>query len=316
MRPLAPTPTALGGNSQPALIIPVHNRRETTLACLARLHELGIPAWAEPVIVDDGSTDGTAEAIRRHFPNTTILRGDGNLWWTGAIARGMDHALRNRAELIFWLNDDCLPAPGVLERLADLVREHRGAATAQSLTPRGYIYGGQRKTRWGMAPFVISGPRAAPCDAFTGNCVCLHPDAVRAVGLPRADLVRQCLGDADYALRLRVAGFPLFVLGEPLCTNQHNFDPTVRSWLLSDVPLSTLWKATQNPKSALHLPTAWHFHTTHWGAWGLVLFAWPYLRLTTISLLRLLIPRPLLLALYGKHSLAWTSEIDRLPPSH
>ena len=55
-----------------AVIIPVHNRRETTLACLRRLTADGVPAWSRIVVVDDGSTDGTGEAVRVEFPDVEI----------------------------------------------------------------------------------------------------------------------------------------------------------------------------------------------------------------------------------------------------
>eukprot|EP01031_Cornospumella_fuschlensis_P003875 gene3875-4830_t len=112
----------------PCIIIPVHNRRATTLACLQVLKDQGVLAWATAVIVDDGSTDGTADAIRENHPDTVILPGSGNLWWGGAINLGMQWAYDQGAPQVFWLNDDTHPRPGALRLLFDLSRE-RGAIT-------------------------------------------------------------------------------------------------------------------------------------------------------------------------------------------
>ena len=79
--------------SQPYIIIPVHNRREFTLRCLASLHDQGILAAMQVIVVDDGSTDGTHEAVNAEFPQVILLPGDGNLFWTGAVTLGMSHAM-------------------------------------------------------------------------------------------------------------------------------------------------------------------------------------------------------------------------------
>jgi GT2 family glycosyltransferase len=67
------------------IIIPVHNRKQITIACLENLNACDDLQKYHVIVVDDGSTDGTAEAIRSQYPIVEILTGDGNLWWTGAI---------------------------------------------------------------------------------------------------------------------------------------------------------------------------------------------------------------------------------------
>jgi len=93
-----------------AVIIPVFNRRETTLKCLGLLkNNVLIPnnSLINIIVVDDGSTDGTAAAIKLAFPDVKILNGDGNLWWTGAINMGVEFALSQDFDyLLTRLNDD------------------------------------------------------------------------------------------------------------------------------------------------------------------------------------------------------------------
>ncbi len=63
------------GSKEPVyILIPVHNRKQTTLACLGVLGQNGDLERYHVVIVDDGSTDGTAEAIHSLYPDITILR--------------------------------------------------------------------------------------------------------------------------------------------------------------------------------------------------------------------------------------------------
>jgi len=125
------------------IIIPVHNRREVTLACLANLQQTGDLANFQVVVVDDGSTDGTAEAVRSSYPEVKILSGDGNLWWAGAIALGMQYALDQEAKYIFWLNDDCLPQGNCLPKMLEFLQQQPRAVVGASCWEKStsYTYG-------------------------------------------------------------------------------------------------------------------------------------------------------------------------------
>ena len=74
------------------ILIPVHNNRDTTLKCLELLSKQTFHDFTVTV-TDDGSTDGTYGAICEQFPQVTVLRGDGDLWWTGAINMALEHVL-------------------------------------------------------------------------------------------------------------------------------------------------------------------------------------------------------------------------------
>ncbi len=68
------------------------------MRCLEALSDAGDLARYHTVVIDDGSTDGTADAIRRKHPEIHIISGDGNLWWTGAIVLGMRFAIQAGAQ--------------------------------------------------------------------------------------------------------------------------------------------------------------------------------------------------------------------------
>ena|SRR5438105_5524438 len=90
-------------------IIPVHNRIKFTINCLTRLREQTVRSF-KIIVIDDGSKDNTTHYLQENFPEVILLKGDGNLWWTGAINLGVEVALSEGADYILTLNNDTLPA--------------------------------------------------------------------------------------------------------------------------------------------------------------------------------------------------------------
>jgi len=109
-------------------IMPVHNRRDTTLAMLENLQKVvKNNFFLDVLVIDDGSTDGTEEAITDRFPDVKIERGDGNLWWAGAINRGFCHALKESYDFVYTLNDDIKLSLDTLQRLYEQVKNRKAS---------------------------------------------------------------------------------------------------------------------------------------------------------------------------------------------
>jgi GT2 family glycosyltransferase len=98
------------------IVIPVYNRINFTVQCLRSLEMQTVKDF-NIIVVDDGSQDETNIILAEKFPNVTVLTGDGNLWWAGAMNMGVKYALNNGAEYILSLNNDLEVAEDYIENM-------------------------------------------------------------------------------------------------------------------------------------------------------------------------------------------------------
>jgi glycosyltransferase involved in cell wall biosynthesis len=102
-------------------VIPVFNRVHFTLTCIRLLKEQAYTPITI-IVADGGSTDGTVAAVRDAHPDVVVLTSESELWWAGAMAAGIEHALReSRGEgdcLLMMNNDTEIPADYVATLVA------------------------------------------------------------------------------------------------------------------------------------------------------------------------------------------------------
>lgn len=101
-----------------AVVVITHQRRAEVLDALARLRSL--PERPHVVLVDNGSTDGTAEAVRTRFPDVELVASPTNL---GAVGRNVGVA-RLRTPYVAFCDDDTWWEPGALRTAADVLDAH------------------------------------------------------------------------------------------------------------------------------------------------------------------------------------------------
>lgn len=95
-----------------SVLITVFNRKEKTLFCLKQLvqsfdffNQNG-EYKLEVFLTDDGSTDGTAEAVKTKYPEVLVIQGDGNLFWNRGMIHSWEVAAKTNPDFYLWLNDD------------------------------------------------------------------------------------------------------------------------------------------------------------------------------------------------------------------
>jgi GT2 family glycosyltransferase len=252
-------------NAKVYIIIPIHNRKHLSIACLENLRVNGDLPKYQVVIVDDGSTDGSAEAIKELYPEVILLSGDGNLWWTGAIALGMKYAYEQGATHFIWLNDDCLTASNTLDKVVDFLQKNPdsivGAACYQAESGLLVETGFKGKTRVKALENEV-----VDVDGLSGYCVGISANVFKRIGAPDANKFRQYAGDGMYTLKATRAGFKAYILGAAKVTLVEEKDPIHNfSNYVKKVKNRNLKLIFWNYKSPYHLPTQFHYHTYKYG---------------------------------------------------
>lgn len=206
-----------------ALVIPVHNRKETTLKCLrslSRIDKTGLDVRI--FIVDDGSTDGTSDAIRSEFPDAEIIKGDGTLHYAAGTNRGIEAALKWNPAHFVLMNDDAVFHEYFLQSLINTAKSNPRSVVGALLLlwdepHKVFQVGLKWQTRRGgwqvpedMTAFSVSRePFEVEC--IVGNCVLLPVEAVLECGLMDEKHFPHGWGDAQYTTKMRKMGWKLLV---------------------------------------------------------------------------------------------------------
>jgi GT2 family glycosyltransferase len=200
------------------------NGVDDTVACLRSLAEV---RWQrrEVILVDNGSTDGTPDAVRREFPDVDVLANPTNLGFSSGNNLGIERALAHDSDWVFILNNDTVLAPDVVEQLIAAADTHPGAGILSPLIffsdpPDLVWFGGARfdpaRGRSGRmehyrrrVPAGFSGVR--PIDRAAGAAMLVSRQAIEQVGSfdPELFFLHE---DVDLSLRVHAAGFELLLV--------------------------------------------------------------------------------------------------------
>ncbi|MGI8787272.1 MAG: glycosyltransferase family 2 protein [Pyrinomonadaceae bacterium] len=218
------------------IVTPVHNRRELTLQCLkslSRIDRAGLDVHI--IIVDDGSTDGTAGAIRENYPEVEIVEGDGNLWYSAGTNLGIETALKYNPDYILGINDDSIFDEKFLRRLIECAEKYPRSVIGALLllwdtphkvfqvSPKWNVFEGgwrywQNQTVWTIPqkPWQV--------EVIVGNCILYPAQVIKEVGLLNPGVSAQ-YGDAEYTRRINKKGWRLLIEPRARVFCQPNYAP-------------------------------------------------------------------------------------------
>ena len=195
------------------IILPVHNRVQLTSKFLDCLLEQTYRNY-HLILVDDGSKDGTSEKVEATIPRDqlTVLRGDGSLWWAGALQKAYEYLIQQKntdEDSVLIINDDTDFGPEFLEKGLSRLTHHNllqaMACDGSYLNCEGGVYADLKRLTF----VPTQDPKRINCLSTRG--LLLKFTTFRGLGGFYPEKLPHYLSDYEYTIRARQKGFLLEV---------------------------------------------------------------------------------------------------------
>lgn len=188
------------------------------------------------IVVDDGSTDGSANWILENYPDVVILKGDGNLWWSGGVNKGIKHAIEIlKCDYVLWWNNDIHAE----ENYYSNVNEVLNHSLPTEIIGSKIYYSNDPKRIWSMGGYFNPGngkkymigfkemdegqyERKLEVDWLPGMGTIIHASVFGKIGFVDELNFPQYHGDSDFIYRAKVQGINILI------------DPSLKIWNNTD----------------------------------------------------------------------------------
>lgn len=187
------------------IVTAVHNRIKITTRFVEMLKTQTYRDNVHLVLVDDGSTDGTDKMVQADYPDSTVLYGNGNLYWGGALHKAYKYLLTcdlKDDDIIFYVNDDSKFEPDYIEKAVQILSEHPNdllTGCAYGINTGNYMDG--------PVDFNLKNGAVTHLPAgSSGNCtstraLCMRADVFKDVGGFHPFLLPHYASDYEYTIR-------------------------------------------------------------------------------------------------------------------
>lgn len=209
------------------------NTRELLGNCLVSVRKWARSLSTEHIVVDNASSDGSAEMVRRLYSNVHLIANDDNVGYTKGCNQGLAVA---QGRYVLFLNPDAELTEGCLQRLVDFMDANPDVgACSPHLDPAGEdvpagVFPSLRlrllpvQTNWRIEVERIRGRyRSGECfdvDWLIGACLFMRREALEQIG-PMEERLFMWYDDADLGIRLKRAGWRRVVVNGAVCLHHH-----------------------------------------------------------------------------------------------
>ncbi|MDD2198935.1 MAG: glycosyltransferase family 2 protein [Bacteroidales bacterium] len=264
-----------------AILLTCHNRKAKTIASLDAMYSADLPNNTEMdvFLVDDSSTDGTGETVKKTFQDVHVIQGTGNLFWNQGMRLAWQKATEaDSYDFYLWLNDDTIIDKNAFSELfenyhAALKKDNKPAIIVGTCrSEKGsneFSYGGRNES----GPVLPNG-KLQYCKYINGNLVLVPQAIFKQIGMLSNDYTH-ALGDNDYGLRAIQAGFTCYISKHYIATCPRN--PGIPGWCNPDNSFKTRWQLLHTP-TGLNIKEYNHYRKKFWGKKWMIFAVKAYLK--------------------------------------
>lgn len=220
-----------------AVLLTCFNRKEKTLNALENLmqafYTVSEKVSLKIYLTDDGSTDGTGEAVRAKYPEAIILQGNGNLYWAGGMRNSWREALKEDFDAFLLLNDDTNVFENVFQELLSVHTyslEQYGCpgvylGSTYDENTKEISYGGAKLTNKFMFKYHFLTPNGKfqNCELGNANIMLVPKEVVNEIGILSEGYIHG-VADYDYTLKAIQKNIPVLITPNysGTCTDDHS----------------------------------------------------------------------------------------------
>ncbi len=208
-------------NSTVAIVILNWNRSDALMECLKSVKNLDYPVH-KIVVVDNASTDGSVDVVKKEFPDVTLIENDKNYGAIGGKNIGLRRAMEMPVQYLYMVDNDIIGATDSLRRLVEVAESDPqigmvGAMMYDLSKPDIILSAGGTidftqnvsRGRGDAQKDVGQFNKIEPVDYLWGGALLARKSVLEKVGLFDPGYIGYWFEDTDLSVRVRKAGFQI-----------------------------------------------------------------------------------------------------------